>query len=299
MNDAIQKQIQKVLSTKRFKAIHFERFTRLYGMLEMHGYGLGVFDLLDAAVKYPQLLCSVPETLNRNAEVSATLLGITKQAFVAAAMKQPSLFRRKPETLGVNADNSASLLGITKQAFVAAALKQPSLFGQMPEKLDGNAAGSASLLGITKQAFIAAALKQPQLLCLNPETLALKKSYLLKIQEALNDRSSFESFVVHQPSALCCGTGRLHACYVLAKLDLKRGSPGSLVCFPARDAERLLLRHYGERIATTGRGARPLQIMHAMGIIKSLPAGISPISRPGRVRNPPCIQSKCSQAKLG
>jgi hypothetical protein len=66
---------------------------------------------------------------------------------------------------------------------------------------------------------------------------------------------------------------------ILAKLGLKTGSLGALVTLPAREAARILLRHFADRIARSGRRERTLQIIHAMDMIKNLPAGISSIFR--------------------
>jgi hypothetical protein len=76
----------------------------------------------------------------------------------------------------------------------------------------------------------------------------------------------------------------LHACYVLAKLGLKHGALSTLVALPSRKAEALLHGHYTQRMAATGKGKRALQIMHAAGLIKNLPTGISPMPRDGRMR---------------
>ena len=233
-----------------------------------------------AALKQPQLFCQKPETLNGNVERSAALLGLTKQQFAAAALKQPSLFCQKPETLNRNVEQSAALLGVTKEQLAAAALKQPSLFYQKPETLNRNVEQSAALLGLTKQQFIAAALKQLSLLYQKPETLNGKKLYIIKIAEELGGVNDFATFIQSAPVALACGVNHLHTRYVLAKLHLKRGSLSTLVMMPSVKASALIVDHFTKQITRTGAGVRALQVMHAQGLIATLPVGITAIERP-------------------
>jgi hypothetical protein len=249
MNEELLNQIRQTLFRAGFDQRNCQSFEQLHAVLSAEiGERPIAFDLLDAALKLPSLFYQKPETLSGNVEASAARLSLSKQAFVAAALNQPQLFYQKPETLNGNVEASAARLGLTKQTFVAAALKQPSLF------------------------------------CQKPETLKLKKSYITKISEALGSTDDFASFVRNAPVALSCSRSRLHACYVIAKLGLKHGSLGTLVVLPSRKVEELLHGHYTRRMAATGKGEKALQFMHAAGLIKALPTGISPMPRGGRMR---------------
>ncbi len=233
-----------------------------------------------AALKEPTLLTLKPETLNNNVERSAALLGLTKEQFTAFALRKPQFFYQKPETLSGNVEHSAALLAMTKHQFVTAVLKQPSLLSQKPETLKDNVERSASLLGLTTDQFIAIALRKPSLFCRKPESLGDRKLYILKISESLGESRDFASVIQSYPVALTCGRNPLHARYIVAKLDLKRGAVGSFVVEPAAMVDKLIVDHFVKQIARTGKGSRALQVMYAQGLITTLPIGITPIERP-------------------
>ena len=235
-----------------------------------------------AALKQPQLFCQKPETLNGNVERSSVLLDIAKHRLVAAALRQPQLFYQRPETRDDNVERSAAILGVTKDKFIATALRQPSLFSQRPETLRDNAERSASLLGITREQFIAAALRQPSLFCRRPEGLNDKLLYLAKIGEAFDAPRSAAQLLETVPAVFTCGNTHLHARYILARLGLKRAVLPTLVSLPNRVVSGLILEHFERQIAQTGKGERALQVMHAQGLIATLPLGIAPIPRPPR-----------------
>ena len=245
--------------------------------------GLTRVQFVGAALKHPPLFYLKPETLNANVERSATLLGLTRTQFVAVALKQSRLFARKPETLNDNVERSAALLGLTRTQFLGAALKQPQLFSRKPEKLNENVERSATLLGLTRTQFVGAALKQPQLFYLKPETLNGKKPYIMRIAEAVSDPREFSHLALLSPVALGRSRKYLHARYVVAKLDLKRGAFSTIIngISNAR-ATGLIVDHFQRQIERTGTGVRALQVMHAQGLITTLPIGIASIERPPR-----------------
>jgi hypothetical protein len=242
--------------------------------------GLAKEQFAAAALRWPSLFYQKPETLDGNVKRSAALLGLAKEQFTAAALRQPSLFGQKPKTLNGNIERSAALLGLTKTQFIAAALRQPSLFYQKPETLNGNVKRSAALLGLAKEQFVAAALRQPSLFYQKPETLSGKLPYLLKINEVLDEASCVASLLEIVPTVVAYGRNHLHARYVLAKLGLKRGAVSSLVVLSSRAASTLILDHFTLQIERTGKGRRALQVMHAQGLIATLPSGLATIQRP-------------------
>ena len=215
-------------------------------------------------------------------ERSAALLGLTKQQIVKAALATPQLFYQKPTTLNGNVEGSATLLGLTKAQFTVTASRHPSLFTRRPATLNSNAQRSAELLGVTKQQFIAAAMRAPALFGQRPDTVNGKKPYIMKIGEALGEVRDFASLLQKVPNSLCYSRTRLHARYVVAKLGLKRGAISDLVVLSAADASAMIVGHFTRQIERTGTGARALQVMHAEGLITTLPTGIMPIERPPR-----------------
>ena len=170
MNAELGKQLSEKILGAGFSIRELDWLTNLHALILASDISANYFDLLDAALKQPQLFCQKPKTLNDNSERSAALLGLTKAQFTAAALKQPQLFCQKPETINDKVERSAALLGLTKTQFTAVALKQPPLFYQKPETLHDRVGRSAALLGLTKTQFTAAALKQPQLFYQKPET---------------------------------------------------------------------------------------------------------------------------------
>ena len=182
---------------------------------------------------------------------------------------------------------NASVPAINHFDLLDAALKQPTLFSQKPETLHGNVVESARLMQVSEAAFVAAALKQPQLFCQKPETLHGKLPYCVSIFEALGQKILPAAVFVSFPIALAYSHTHLHARYVLAKLNLRRGGYTSFVTLSAAKAQALITKHFERQIAETGKGTRALQVMHAQGIIKELPDGIQPIVRPPRRANSP------------
>lgn len=237
-----------------------------------------------AALKQPQLLYQKPDTLWANVKLSANQLGVTRKAFVMAAMRQPALLYQKPATLGSNATRSAALLGIARRQFVAAALKHPPLFSLKPDTLHTNVARSAAMLGISRSQFVVAALRQPPLFSLRPENLKRKQQYLSRILQALavNKRVPIDTSSVL--AGLCYAAPRLHARYVIAKLGLFTKTFSGLLVLPARQADTLIRGHFVDQMRATGRGARALQVMHASGIIETLPPGVDPLMLVRRAR---------------
>ena len=245
--------------------------------------GLTRAQFVAAGLKHLPLLAQKPETLNANVERSAAQFGLTRTQFIAVALKHPPLFSLKPETLDDNVERSAALLGLTRVQFVGAALKHPPLFYLKPETLNANVERSATLLGLTRTQFVGAALKQPQLFYLKPETLNGKKPYIMRIAEAVSDPREFSHLALLSPVALGRSRKYLHARYVVAKLDLKRGAFSTIIngISNAR-ATGLIVDHFQRQIERTGTGVRALQVMHAQGLITTLPIGIASIERPPR-----------------
>jgi SLT domain-containing protein len=246
MNTFPHRQLLERVDQAGFNALQVNWLIVLHDLLATNSGPHNYFELLDAALKQRQLFCQKPETLNGNVEASAALLGLSKTQFIAAALKQPSLFYQKPETL------------------------------------NGNVEASAALLGLSKTQFIAAALKQPPLLYQKPETLNSKKPYLLQIYEALGNKSDFASELQKLPAALCYSKQHLHARFVLAKLGPARGASSSLISLSAAKTTAAITKHFTSQIVRTGSGIRALQVMHAEGLIASLPSHIRPIQRPPR-----------------
>jgi len=124
-----------------------------------------------AVLAQPSLFYQSPETINKNIEGAAQLLGISKREYVRAALEQPQLFYQSPETINKNIEGAAQLLGIGKEEYVKAALKRPSLFSRSPETINKNIEEAAQLLGISKREYVKAALEKPQLFYQSPETI--------------------------------------------------------------------------------------------------------------------------------
>ena len=224
----------------------------------------------------------MPGTLNDNIERSAAIFNLTKSQFLAAAFKQPALFYRNPEALSSVVERNAAQFNIRKDQFIVAALRQPQLFYQKPETLSANVRESAVLLGLTETQFIAAALKQPSLFYQKPTTLSSKKPLIGLVCEALGDSRPFDRLFDAFPACVTYSRSRLHACYVVAKLGLKRGAFPSIARKSNRTISAIIVSHFEKQIERTGRGARALQVMHAQGLITTLPEGITPIERPPR-----------------
>ena len=73
-------------------------------------------------------------------KTAAQLLSIPHAKYVKAALKQPQLFSQSPETINRNIEQAAALLGVDKQTYIEkAALKKPQLFYQSPETILRNA----------------------------------------------------------------------------------------------------------------------------------------------------------------
>jgi hypothetical protein len=227
-----------------------------------------------------------PETVNASVTQSAKLLGVDRTALILASAQAPQILYQKPETLNTNATTSARLLGISKEEFTSAGLKQAQLLYLKPETLDNNARTSARLLDLTKREFIEVCLRHPQVFFSKPETLAAKKEYIVAISSAIGSARSFLELFQKSPAMLNYSRQHLHARYVVAKNGLTNCGLGRLLVLPSKGLEALLHDHFARKIAATGKGRRALQVMHASAMIKTLPDGIEPISRPpaGRFR---------------
>jgi hypothetical protein len=116
MNALLKQELLNTIQKSGFLAKEYDWLEAFHARVSTADTPLNYFDLLDAALKKPQLFCQKPEKLNGNAERSAALLGLTKAQFVAAALKKPLLFCQKPERLNGNAERSATLLGLTKRS---------------------------------------------------------------------------------------------------------------------------------------------------------------------------------------
>jgi hypothetical protein len=161
----------------------------------------------------------------------------------------------------------------------AGALKGLELRGSPIDLTGGNVGMSATLLGVSKEQFAVAALKHPPLFCLKPETLSAKKPYLMKISKLLGSPDDFAALLATVPAALCYSTEYLRARAIIAKFGSRRRTFSSLITLSADKATSLILAHFTAKIARTGSGARALQIMHARGLIGSLPENIPPLPR--------------------
>jgi hypothetical protein len=192
-------------------------------------------------------------------------------------MRQPALFYQKPATLHANATRCAALLHISREQFNESALKHPPLFSLKPETVCANVARSAELLGVAREQFVAAALCQPPLFSLRPEGLKRKQFYLLKISEALASNNKMSINISGALIALCYGARRLHARFIIAKLGLMSTTLSGLLVLPAREADAIIHRHFTAQMQATGRGFRALQVMHASGLIQTLPPGVKPL----------------------
>jgi hypothetical protein len=113
-----------------------------------------------------------------------------------------------------------------------------------------------------------------------------KKPYVMRISEGLGEDRDFASLLQKIPNSLCYSRGRLHARYVIAKLGLKRGAISDLVVLSTADASAMIVGHFTRQIERAGTGVRALQVMHAQGLITTLPASITPIERPPRRPRP-------------
>lgn len=114
-----------------------------------------------------------------------------------------------------------------------------------------------------------AACKQPQLFYQRPETLAEKLPYLTAIAEAQGRSLTAEHIITRQPARLCCSKNYLHLRYILSKTGHLTALSSALV-MPTRKAEALAISHFAGK-------TRTLQVMHAKGLISTLPEGIQPI----------------------
>ena len=127
--------------------------------------------------------------------------------------------------------------------------------------------------------LLAAARKQPQLFYQSPDTLNGKLPYVKAIAEALGQPLTTSQLLAKFPSALTYAANHLHLRYTLAKTGHATALT-SVITMPSAKAETIAVTHYQSQIARTGTGRRTLQVMHAKGLIKSLPPGIDPIARP-------------------
>jgi hypothetical protein len=244
VNEVLRQQLIREIVTARFQPESFDRLVALHSALSQGcTEPLEWFDLLGAARKHPGLFSQSPDTLNGNVTRSAELMGLAKEEFVAAARKQPQLFCQSPDTLNGNVTRSAALMGLAKDEFVAAARKQPQLFSQSPDTLNG------------------------------------KLPYLKAIAEALGQPLTTSQIIAKFPTALSYAANHLHLRYALAKTGHATALT-SVITMPSAKAEAIAVTHYQSQIAHTGTGRRTLQVMHAKGLLKSLPPGIDPIPRP-------------------
>ena len=117
------------------------------------------------------------------------MFNISREEFLKAALIHPTLFVQKPETLNKNAEASAKLLGITKEKFVEAALKQPQLLYQLPETLNKNIETAAKALNISKEKYLEQiALKYPMAFSVNSDTIQ-ERYTLLKYYKQLKNKA--------------------------------------------------------------------------------------------------------------
>lgn len=154
---------------------------------------------------------------------------------------------------------------------IDAACRSPQLFSQRPETLAANVATSARLLGLTPETFTAAACKRPSLFCQRPETLASKLPYIHAIASAQHTAFTTDELLTKLPSALTYSTRHLHLRYIIAKTGHATALSSALT-MPAGKAEAIVVAHFAGK-------TRTLQVMHAKGLISSLPEGIPPLQR--------------------
>jgi hypothetical protein len=106
----------------------------------------------------------------------------------------------------------------------------------------------------------------------------------LRISQALADNTEIPTNNSNALTGLCYATPRLHARYIIAKLGLFTRTLSGLLVLPARQADALIHAHFVDQMRAAGRGARALQVMHASGIIESLPPGVEPLGLVRRSR---------------
>lgn len=158
---------------------------------------------------FHRLLEQKPETLIANVEGSASLLGISKGAFIKAALLKPSLFTQQPATIAATVKRSAELLGVTETIFIEAALREPTLFYMNGDRLLANIEASAALLDVSKEEFQQSALKRPQLMHLKPSRLLANVEKNVELLGV--DKKSFVHAGMLQPQLLYQNPEKLHA----------------------------------------------------------------------------------------